>query len=726
MLKSGFIDFLVIAMQFENRASYEWFFTCPQFIEPLLADELQHLGAVSTKIGHSGVQAQGDLVFAYRALLWSRLASRVTLQLAQGFGKDKAELSQLIQSIPWQQHLRADGSFKVRFSGLNEDIRHTQFGGQWVKDQIVDLLRTAEGVRPSISNDPDLVIVVNLHKGKASIGIDLNQQGLHQRGYRDAEAYYHVHENLAAAILIRAGWPSLCKTSEPLCFIDPSCNGGEFLLEAALIAFDIAPGLIRSFTIAERWLGHDPALWSALLLEAQERQQIGLQQSQRISFIANESEQDKLKAAQQAWKRLQLPNCSWSQQEVQNFHCPELNAAQGLVLLSLDFDPQQTSLTYAQRYGAIGKALATCPSTLQAAVFAVAQAPFAYTDLFYSKTYRFLNGRDEYQLWTLDKIAQKQRPVLCVSQDFANRLEKNLRKLKSFIQREHTNAYRIYDADIPEFAVAVDRYADWLHVQEYAPPSSIDEKTAQQRLDQVLFTLAEVLKVPPEKIVLKQRKRQKGNEQYERQAHQEQSLIVQEHGVRFKINLQDYLDTGLFLDHRPMRWWMQQHAKDKAVLNLFCYTGAVSVHAAVGGASRVDSVDLSATYLTWAEDNFKLNGFKINPYKYRLIRDDVLEWLEDCRARYDLIFLDPPTFSNSKRMQDVFDVQRDHVHLIQLAMKLLEKDGVLVFSNNFRKFKLDPLITEKYAVEDYRAQSIPEDFQRDMKIHACWLLRHRS
>ena len=194
--------------------------------------------------------------------------------------------------------------------------------------------------------------------------------------------------------------------------------------------------------------------------------------------------------------------------------------------------------------------------------------------------------------------------------------------------------------------------------------------------------------------------------------------------MRLKVNLTDYLDTGLFLDHRPMRWWMQQHAKDKSVLNLFCYTGTVSVHAAVGGAKRVDSVDMSATYLEWAEDNFKLNGLPLSPYQYRFIQANVVEWLPRCQHRYDLIFLDPPTFSNSKRMQGVFDVQRDHADLIHQAMQLLEANGTLVFSNNFRKFQLDSSVEQRYQVQDYRLQSLPEDFQRDPKIHGCWLINH--
>lgn len=713
-------------MQFESSVKYEWFFACPQFIEPLLADELLSLGAEQAKIGYSGVQAWGDLSFAYRALIWSRLASRATLQLAQGFGKDKAELSELIKTIPWAEHLRIDGSFKVRFSGLNDDISHTQFGAQWVKDQIVDLLRTPDGQRPHISANPDLMVSVNLHKGKASIGIDLNQKGLHQRGYRDPEAYYAFHENLAAAVLIRAGWLELIKSDLPVvCLLDPLCGAGEFITEAALMAFDLAPGLLRGATVAQRWLKHDADLYSELLIEARERQQAGLAKEERFRFIAAERDQAKLATAQSDWSALNLPAAQWLNQAPKQLEFASFQADRGLLLCQFPFDPEQNSLAWRSAYSEFGKASAQLASQFQGALFAPAAAPLAFTDLFYSKTYRFLNGREEYQLWTLDKVVQKAKPTTWIAEDFANRIEKNLRKLKGFIQRGQTNAYRIYDADIPEYAVAVDRYADWLQVQEYAPPASIDEKTAQQRLDQVLITLAEVLKVPANQIVLKQRKRQKGLEQYERQAQAGQSLVVHEHGLRFKVNLSDYLDTGLFLDHRPMRLWMQQQAKGKSVLNLFCYTGAVSVHAAAGGASRVDSVDLSSTYLAWAEDNFQLNHLQLNPYKYRTIRANAVEWLAACKQHYDLIFLDPPTFSNSKRMQEVFDVQRDHLALLNSAMQVLAKDGTLIFSNNFRKFKLDPIIQERYSVEDYRLRSIPEDFQRDMKIHGCWLIRHK-
>ncbi|MFN3785568.1 MAG: bifunctional 23S rRNA (guanine(2069)-N(7))-methyltransferase RlmK/23S rRNA (guanine(2445)-N(2))-methyltransferase RlmL, partial [Thiothrix sp.] len=689
----------------------QWLFACPPFIEPLLAAELAQLGAQHTKIGRAGVEAHGDLRFGYNVLLWSRLASRATLQLAHGFGKNQAELRALIDSVDWAQHVRADGSVKVHFSGLNDDIRHTQFGAQWVKDQIADQLRNQYGTRPSVSSDPDIVVVVNLHKGNASIGLALNQQSLQQRGYHDPDEPLPLRENLAVALLIRAGWSNLLSSdAEQLTVFDPLCSSSTLLIEAALMALDIAPGLLRGKTLRERWLGHDATLWAALCEQARQRQQAGLAQAQRYRFAA-EGNPVALLALRADWRAAGLAEVNLG-----------MRGNTGLAITLLPHAASITNVALRASYQALGKRLAALPSGWRGAIFCDAAAPFVLTDLFYSKEYRFLNHAIEYKLYTLDKLSLKERPSTVVAEALANRLQKNLRKLKAFIKRGHTNAYRIYDADLPEYALAIDRYADWLHVQEYAPPKSIDAKTAQQRLEQALLTLPAALGIAPDHIVLKQRKQQKGRRQYEKQGRSAQTLIVHEHGVKLKVNLTDYLDTGLFLDHRPMRFWMQQHASGKTVLNLFCYTGTVSVHAAVGGAKRVDSVDMSATYLRWAEDNFALNGLRAMPYQYRFIQADVLEWLENCRGNYDLIFLDPPTFSNSKRMDTVFDVQRDHAHLIRRCMQLLAPAGTLVFSNNFRKFKLDSSIAADFSVQDYRLQSLPEDFQRDPKIHGCWLI----
>lgn len=485
-------------MQSDNAMSLQWFFACPQFIEPLLANELSRYGAESVKIGHAGVQAWGDLRFGYRAMLWSRLASRATLQLAQGFGKDQAELQTLLDSIDWQQHLRPDGTLKVRFFGMNDDIRNTQFGAQWVKDQIGDQFRSQHGIRPSVSNTPDLVVVVNLHKGNASIGIELNQHSLHQRGYRDLDTHAPMRENLAAAVLIRSGWLELIASdAESVALIDPQCAAGTFLIEGALIALDIAPGLLREHTVAERWLGHDAELWSELYTEAQQRRATGFANAERFEFWGNDSDAAVM-AARADWRSIDLPAARWTQCPLTAMPAPTI-ATTALAISSLPFEASANVVTLKPHYDALGMWMASLPPSYRGALFAEADAPLALTNLFYSKEYRFLNSETECKLYTFDKLMQKERPTVWISDDLANRISKNLRKLKGFIKQGHTDAYRVYDMDIPEYAIAVDRYADWLHVQEYAPPKTIDDKVAEQRLQQALLTLPTVLGVDPKK-----------------------------------------------------------------------------------------------------------------------------------------------------------------------------------------------------------------------------------
>ena len=277
---------------------------------------------------------------------------------------------------------------------------------------------------------------------------------------------------------------------------------------------------------------------------------------------------------------------------------------------------------------------------------------------------------------------------------------------------------------MPEYAVAVDIYPDHAVVQEYAPPASIDPVKAFSRLQDVMLAVPQVLELPPERVVLKQRKRQQGQQQYERQDQTGHFMTVIEHGCKLQVNLHDYLDTGLFLDHRPARLKVQQLAAGKDMLNLFCYTASASVHAGVGGARSTTSVDLSQTYLDWARRNLELNG--LPKAQHQLIRSDCLQWLQQPHQnRYDLIFMDPPTFSNSKRMDDVLDVQRDHVQLIKGAMQLLRDDGLLIFSNNYRRFSIDREALADFEIRDITAQTLDPDFKRNARIHSCFEIRHR-
>jgi 23S rRNA G2445 N2-methylase RlmL/23S rRNA G2069 N7-methylase RlmK/C1962 C5-methylase RlmI len=302
---------------------------------------------------------------------------------------------------------------------------------------------------------------------------------------------------------------------------------------------------------------------------------------------------------------------------------------------------------------------------------------------------------------------------------FANRLKKNLRHLGRWARKSGISAYRVYDADIPEYSVAIDIYGEWVHVAEYRAPSEIDEKIAEQRLRDVLAVIPTVLEVTPERVVLKQRMRQRGTQQYQRHASEGEFLEISEGNVKLLVNLKDYLDTGLFLDHRPTRLDLAARSKGKRFANLFCYTASATVHAAVAGASYTVSVDTSATYISWAQRNLALNGLAQS--RHELVREDCRVWLEECEDEFDVILLDPPTFSNSTG-SDSFDVQRDHSDLIDSALRLLSDDGLLIFSTNRRGFSLDAYFPENFLVEDRTNRSVDEDFRRGRRPHQCWYI----
>ena len=311
----------------------------------------------------------------------------------------------------------------------------------------------------------------------------------------------------------------------------------------------------------------------------------------------------------------------------------------------------------------------------------------------------------------------------------ANRLRKNLKLLGRWARQNAVSCYRLYDADLPEYAVAIDLYPSegklWAHVQEYEAPSTIDPSKAEARLIEALAVIPFVLEIPSEQVVLKVRRRQKGAAQYEKQAESGVFHRVEEGGLKFRVNFEDYLDTGLFLDHRLTREMVRQKARGKSVLNLFAYTGTATVYAADGGAISTTTVDMSRTYLEWAQANFALNLIKAGD-QHQFIQADCLEWLKEAALgpwRYDLIFLDPPTFSTSKRMQDTLDIQRDHVALIRDSLALLTPEGELLFTTNHRKFRLDKEALEDVFIEEISRETLPKDFERNPRIHYGWRIR---
>ncbi|UZJ58717.1 bifunctional 23S rRNA (guanine(2069)-N(7))-methyltransferase RlmK/23S rRNA (guanine(2445)-N(2))-methyltransferase RlmL [Pseudomonas sp. KU26590] len=752
---------------------YELFLTCPKGLEGLLAEEATALGLEETREHTSAIRGTADMETAYRLCLWSRLANRVLLVLKRFPMKDAEDLYHGVHDIEWADHLEAEGSLAVEFSGHGSGIDNTHFGALKVKDGIVDRLRTADGLRPSVDKlNPDLRVHLRLDRGEAILSLDLSGHSLHQRGYRLQQGAAPLKENLAAAILIRSGWPRIAAEGGALA--DPMCGVGTFLVEAAMIAADIAPNLKRERWGFSAWLGHVPAIWRKLHDEALERAQAGLAKPP-LWIRGYEADPRLIQPGRNNVERAGLSE--WIkiyQGEVATFEPrPDQNQT-GLVICNPPYGERlgdEASLLYL--YQNLGERLRQACLNWEAAVFTGAPDLGKRMGIRSHKQYAFWNGAlpcklllikvlpdqfvtgerrtpeqrqaereqaaydqapDEPQERQYNKNGNPIKPTPAPApvieqprlseggQMFANRLQKNLKALGKWVKREGIDCYRVYDADMPEYAMAIDLYHDWVHVQEYVAPKSIDPEKASIRMFDALAAIPQALGIDKNRVVVKRRERQSGTKQYERQSAQGKFNEVNEGGVKLLVNLTDYLDTGLFLDHRPMRMRIQREAAGKRFLNLYCYTATASVHAAKGGARSTTSVDLSKTYLDWARRNLSLNGFSD---KNRLEQGDVMVWLEASRDEYDLIFIDPPTFSNSKRMEGVFDVQRDQVQLIDLAMARLAPGGVLYFSNNFRKFQLEETLVERYAVEEITQHTVDPDFARNGKIHRAWKITAR-
>ena len=725
--------------------NYTLFATTPKAMENLLQNEIIALGGINTRPTLAGVAFEGTLETAYKICLWSRTANRLLLQLAQFEVHSQDDLYQGIQHINWSEHLKPDGSFAVNFNAKHSKaITHTHFGALKVKDAIVDQLRSQFHTRPNIDTQtPDIRLNVYLDGTQATLSLDLSGDSLHKRGYRDHHVPAPIKENLAAAILIRSGWPDMARQNGSL--IDPMCGSGTFLTEAAMIAADYAPGLLRPYYGFLGWKKHDAACWQALLDDARQRKTIGLENMPVIVGFDHHRQ-----AVANALQHVQNAGlASFIHVEKRDIQQTEAAASwkPGLLICNPPYgerlgDTEQTAALYRQ----FGEVLKQHFCGWQAAMIISDPELGFRLGIRSKKPITFFNGALECKLLRFDiqekafftpKATSQDERLQQIQHDsrsqqaemFANRLRKNLKKIAKWARKNQINAYRVYDADLPEYAVAIDCYdTDTLrvHVQEYEAPKTISEQKANQRLAGILAEIQNVLQIPAEQVYLKIRRKQKSSQQYQKQAETGHFYPLEEAGCRFWVNFEDYLDSGLFLDHRPMRQMLQQQAKNTRFLNLFCYTATATVHAIIGGARESVSVDMSNTYLDWARRNFELNQIT---GKHQLVRANCMEWLaqqaQDKQAeKFDLIFLDPPTFSNSKRMDNVFDIQTDHVQLIKLAAQLLSENGILYFSTNFRRFKMDHDALAGLHLENISAQSIPEDFSRNPKIHYCWKIRH--
>lgn len=716
--------------------------SAPRGLSDLLAAELAAIGATEVRERPGVVSFGGTLETAYRACLESRLANRVLLEIARFEARDTEAFYRLARAVHWQALLEPGASLACGFSGNHPSITHSHFGALKLKDAIVDSLREATGSRPDVVLDrPGLRVHAHAHGAAVTLSIDLSGESLHRRGYRAASGEAPLKENVAAGVLERSGWPRLAAAGAQ--FLDPLCGSGTLVIEAASIAAHCAPGLHRKYFGFFGWRGHDEALWRRVREATEARCLAG--QEPTVTIRGHDRDPAAVRVAQANAERAGLGR--WVRFEVrplsQAAPAKGKDSRSGLLCTNPPYGVRLEDLQSARAvHRELGAVLRERFQGWQASVLTGAPQLGMELGIRAARTHALWNGAIECRLLRMSVEPQSlRRPGSLARTDgaqsetpgarmFANRLAKNMKRLRSWAKREGVSCYRLYDADMPEYAFAIDQYRvqpqeeDWLYVQEYAAPAEIEHEAVRRRRAEVLASLPEVTGVPRDRIKVRLRRRTRRGEQYEKHGGQAEFHVVSEGGLKFQVNFGDYLDTGLFLDHRLTRERLRRSASGTRFLNLFAYTGTATVYAVAGGAAETTSVDLSRTYLDWARRNLELN-FAAGG-SHQLIQADCLTWLQDAssaRGRYDLIFLDPPTFSNSKRMEGVLDVQRDHASLIEACMRLLTPAGLLVFSTNAQRFRMDASLKQRYAVRDVSAATLPRDFERNPRIHGCFELR---
>ena len=722
-----------------NNGSLRFMATTPRGLADLAAAELRTLGVDELSERTAGVRFTGELRVGYGACLWSRVASRVLLEVAEFNAPDTDAYYAGARAVDWRAHIDPNGTLACEFTGTHPTITHTQFGALKLKDAICDQLRDACGARPSIDVErPSVRVIAHASGPKVTLYIDLAGEGLHRRGYRLRSGEAPLRETLAAGMLLRARWPEIAAANGA--FLDPMCGSGTLPIEAAMIAADMAPGLRREYWGFAGWRGHDGALWQQLLSAARARVRgtvpNSIRGSDRDAAALRNAAANAERAGVSAW--VQFAVCDAQQMR------PE-GAATGLVCTNPPYGArlgdEQIALAAHRELGTL---LREQFGGWQAAVLTGADDGARALGLRSYRTHDLWNGALPCRLLRFDLsdpgaparapgTPRAPDPELMASpgaQMFANRLSKNLRLLGKSARQQAVNNFRLYDADMPEYALAIDHYAEagsgvvHLYVQEYAAPDSVEPAAAVRRRAEAMSVLPSVTQVDPTNIHVRVRQRQRGASQYSQLGHAGPYLSVEEGGLKFLVNFTDHLDTGLFLDQRLTRQRLRAAAADRRFLNLYCYTASATVYAAAGGARHSLSVDLSGNYLDWAAQNFRANALARDSHE--LLRADCGEWLASAAAAsWDLIFLDPPTFSNSKRMQGVLDTQRDHMQLLEHCMRLLAPGGLLVFSTNAQRFKLDDAARAQWALEDISAATLPFDFKRNPRIHRAYELRAR-
>lgn len=744
--------------------------TAASGLETLVRHELEALGYEARVASPGRIHFRGDAHAIREANLWLRCAERVLIRVAQGPATDFGLLFDLARSAPWSDWIPAEGRFPVRGRSIKSQLSSVPACQRIVKKAIVEQLRDGHHVEELPEIDGDYAIEVALLNDTATLYLDTTGVGLHKRGYRPLVGEAPLRETMAASLVTLSHW----RPEQP--FWDPFCGTGTMAIEAAMIGRNMAPGLNRRFA-CEFWPRVAGPAWEELRESAQRRALPSLPEP----LLATDASEEALKVARRSAEAAGVTEDIHFQRR--DFEDVSSKRDYGCLITNPPYGERIGEIEEIERLYQSMPGVLRRMKTWSHYVLTARLDFEALVGQKASKRRKLYNGRIEcafFQFHGPRKPKGKLEggtgkleagsgtedvessgvessdlgspveplalpplnpvtlapPVLPPqafgglkpeaerqAAEFANRLAKRARHLRKWPTKRGITCYRLYDRDVPESPFAVDRYEDSVVVSEYERPHDRTPAEHADWLDLMMRTLAKTLEVPRGQVFLRRRERQRGDTQYDRLGKESETRIVNEGGLRFRVNLTDYLDTGLFLDHRQTRGMFREAAAKKRVLNLFAYTGSFSVYAAAGGATTTTTVDLSPNYLEWAGENLRLNGFEPGG-THQLVRDDSRQFVHllPREPAFDLAIVDPPTFSNSKRIDDDWDVQRDAVPLLTALRERMSDDGIVYFSTNFRRFKLHEASLPGYAVREISRKTVPEDF-RNQRIHRCWLLR---
>jgi 23S rRNA (guanine2445-N2)-methyltransferase / 23S rRNA (guanine2069-N7)-methyltransferase len=723
-------------------------------LEAVTRRELAALGYSGQGIAPGWIRFAGELSALCRTNLWLRTADRVLVQVATFPAEDFEALFETTKALPWHEWLPRDATFPVSGRSIKSQLSSVPACQRAVKKAIVESLLRSHRTTELPETGPTYKIEVAILKNQVTLTLDTTGPGLHKRSYRPPQARMPLKETLAAAMVLLSFWDP----DRPL--LDPFCGSGAIPIEAAWIGRRIAPGLNRTFA-AEAWPVVPARLWEEARGEARDLRQPPF--AERL--VGTDADAPALDLARRHAEQAGVADQVHFQPRT--FEQLTSKRTHGCLITSL---PDQQEHGDWQRleplYAQIPEVLRRLPTWSH---FLLTGYPRfeALLQKTADRRRKLYNGRLEctyYQFHgppprrdqaTLPAVAEEDgaeestavdagpdavaapphtpraRPTLVPvfggltakaheqAAMFRSRLEKLARHLRRWPTRQGITCYRLYERDIPEIPLIVDRYEDHLHIAEYERPHDRDAAQHGDWLDLMARTAAEALDVDRRHVFLKRRQRQRGTAQHEHLSDQHYEITVREGGLQFLVNLSDYVDTGLFLDHRITRSLVREAARGARVLNLFGYTGAFSVYAASGGAAQTVTVDWSRTYVEWAERNMRLNGF--SGRNHALVRDDAREFVQRLprSTTFDLAIVDPPTFSNSKRTEVIWDVQRDYADTLTRLLQHLTPGGTIFFSTNFRRFKFDPAAIPPAGVIEISRQTVPPDF-RNRRIHRCW------